>query len=567
MKRNIQYSEIIGQFRTACSASLSVATFETGTIDFLDSSAVNRDYPYIFLRPVSSPGVVDKVKTNTFELYSLDIPRLQNQSPENIISECEARIYELCSWFNEGPAVRQQVYEVTMTDLSPVNEAFQDRAFGWVATIDVVTPFVWDYCDYPQIIPGVTPTPTATIRPTSTPIPDPTPTPTTSPTPTASPTATPVQPTPTATPTGTPTPTATATPLPTPPPSPTPSPTTAPVSFGPWYINHNNVTSSIEDVCDFSSSADFPVYSEWNDETEIWPDRIIGKSVYTDASLTTLYRSNSIDDGRVFRLANYENAPANITLEWTLFTGSNEVLTAEPCDYPVLDTLDDTPLTISSSQMNAQVNSFGGRTFSEYGFQYGTTSSIAGVSQNAVTSSYPSGNQWSSSIATSINQQLYYRAWTKDSVTGYFYYGDIESLRPKTAYPWALWSGQSGGTLFDVEDQEIAISQSREFLDTQCDDVIIGGRNFYIASEVEKTSNSGSYIIQNFIGQTVWYDTALSQPYPFDSDPGHFVGREVGLIDGGATDAIWVATSYEDPLQPGVDLTIIATGSISCPPN
>lgn len=564
MKRNIQYSEIIGQFRTASSASLSVASFETGTIDFLDSSAVNRDYPYIFLRPVSSPGVIDKVKTNTFELYSLDIPQLSDESPEEILSACESRIYELCSWFNEGPAIRQQAYEVTMTDLSPVNEAFQDRAFGWVATIEVQTPFVWDYCSYPQIIAGVTPTPTATrIQPTATatPIP-PTPTSTATPTPTAT-----IRPTATPSPTPGPTSTPTSTPLPTPPPSPTPTATAAPVAF-PFFINETNRTGSLLDTCDFSSSAEVPVYVAFRDDDPVWPERIVGKEVYSDATLQTVYTGSAIADDSVIRLAeNGSGSFASLELQWTNFSSSNQVLQILECDYPVIDTIDDIPLTISSSRMRAEVFDYAGRTFTEYGFQYGTVNSPEGVQENAVTSSFPTESLWSTDVRLAINTDYYYRGWVRDSETGFVFFGDIEPLNAKPAYPWALWSDDQGGQLFDTDNQQDAISQSREALDTQCGDSIIGGRNFYIASEFEKTSDSGSYVINDFIGQTVWYDTALTQPYPYPSTdfPSEYIGREVGLIDGGATDAIWVATSFEDPLNPDDDLTIIATGSISCP--
>ena len=204
---NLTYRNIIEEFETACSESLAVATFDTGTIDFLDANAVNKNYPYIYLRPVSSQGVVDRVKTLTFELYSMDIPSLQDQSPVRVLSETEQRIYDTIAWFNFGPAERQQVYEVTMTDLSPVNEAFQDRVFGWVATIDVTTPFNWNYCDYPKIF-AVTPTPSPTPA-------TPTPTPTASPTPTATPPGFTFTPTPTATATPTPTPTFTPTATPT----------------------------------------------------------------------------------------------------------------------------------------------------------------------------------------------------------------------------------------------------------------------------------------------------------------------------------------------------------------
>lgn len=148
---NITYYEIIDDFKTATTANEAIATFDTGTLDFLDANAVNKSYPYVYLRPISSQGVVDRVRGLTFELYSMDVPQLSDQSPINVMSKTEATIYGLLSYFNQGPTNVQQKYEINITDLSPVNEAFQDRVFGWVATIDVLTPWKWDYCDYPSI--------------------------------------------------------------------------------------------------------------------------------------------------------------------------------------------------------------------------------------------------------------------------------------------------------------------------------------------------------------------------------------------------------------------------------
>ena len=298
---NLTYRNIIEEFETACSESLAVATFDTGTIDFLDANAVNKNYPYIYLRPVSSQGVVDRVKTLTFELYSMDIPSLQDQSPVRVLSETEQRIYDTIAWFNFGPSERQQVYEVSMTDLSPVNEAFQDRVFGWVATIDVTTPFNWNYCDYPKVFP-ITPSPTA--APTSTPTPSATGTPTptaTGPTPTA--TSTPVPtPIPTSTPIPTATSTPTATPLPTLAPTPTPTPTPAPTYFE-FRINDINQTGSLEVACEFNTGSYEPVYVSWFDDDPVWPDRIVGKEVYSDELLTQVYTGSAVSDDSVVRVA------------------------------------------------------------------------------------------------------------------------------------------------------------------------------------------------------------------------------------------------------------------------
>ena len=146
---NLTYANIVDAFSAACTAHLQIASFDSGTIDFLDASAQNRLYPYVFLRPLSAV-LADKVRTLQFELYSLDQPKLKSQSNKDIISNTEQYIYDLMAWFDYGPAARQQFYEVTLVNAAPVNEAFQDRVFGWVGTIDVTTPFNLDYCSYPD---------------------------------------------------------------------------------------------------------------------------------------------------------------------------------------------------------------------------------------------------------------------------------------------------------------------------------------------------------------------------------------------------------------------------------
>lgn len=168
---NLTYSEITQQFQAACNAHLGINQFDTGTLDYLDANAVNKLYPYVYLRPLASQGVVDKVRGLTFELYSMDVPKLSDESPVSTLSRTEMYIYDILAWFNQGTTINQQIYDVQMTSLAPVNEAFQDRVYGWVATIDVLTPFKWDYCDYPQIVPTPTPVPVPTPTPTPAPIP------------------------------------------------------------------------------------------------------------------------------------------------------------------------------------------------------------------------------------------------------------------------------------------------------------------------------------------------------------------------------------------------------------
>jgi hypothetical protein len=149
LRRNVPYSEIIDLFQSRCDAHLAIASFDSGTIDYLDASAVNRKYPFIFLRPMNSL-LLDRQRTLSFELYSLDIPKLKSSSNVELLTDTEMYVYDLMSYFNFGPAAIQQNYTAEITDCIPVNEAFQDRVYGWMASIDITTPFNLNYCVYPE---------------------------------------------------------------------------------------------------------------------------------------------------------------------------------------------------------------------------------------------------------------------------------------------------------------------------------------------------------------------------------------------------------------------------------
>ena len=147
--QNIQYREIVEDFQQACDEHLSISSFDSGTLDYLDASAVNRIYPFVYLRPLSAV-LADKQRTLGVELYVLDQPKIKSQSNIDVVSNTEMYLYDLMAWFNFGPAERQQVYDVQLANAAPVNEAFQDRVYGWVGTLDIITPFMLDFCDYPK---------------------------------------------------------------------------------------------------------------------------------------------------------------------------------------------------------------------------------------------------------------------------------------------------------------------------------------------------------------------------------------------------------------------------------
>ena len=149
------YKEIVTEFSSSCAEHLAIKSFAEGAIDYLDASSQNIKYPYIFLRPVASPGInlnengISGTRSLTFEMYALDVPKLSTASPLKIKSDTEQYIYDLISYFNLGS--QQQTEWITLQGILPVDEAFNDRVYGWVATITYNDTYVLDYCAFPDL--------------------------------------------------------------------------------------------------------------------------------------------------------------------------------------------------------------------------------------------------------------------------------------------------------------------------------------------------------------------------------------------------------------------------------
>jgi hypothetical protein len=150
------YKQVVETFQSASDAHLAIKTFAEGALDYLDASSQNVKYPYIFLRPLTSPGInlnangISGTRTLTFEMYSLDIPKLSDASPLKIKSDTEQYIYDIISYFNLGSA--QQTEFITLQNITPVDEAFNDRAYGWVGVLNYTDSYVLDYCAFPSLI-------------------------------------------------------------------------------------------------------------------------------------------------------------------------------------------------------------------------------------------------------------------------------------------------------------------------------------------------------------------------------------------------------------------------------
>lgn len=149
------FEQVVKSFEAACNAHLAINTFNYGTIDKLDTSIQNVRYPYIFLRPITSTGFIldgngrSGVRSLTFELYSLDVPKQTDSDYLGVMSDTEQYIYDILGWFNFRGTSQQEEW-CTLANIAPVNEAFQDRTFGFVATLDYNESAILNYCNYPQ---------------------------------------------------------------------------------------------------------------------------------------------------------------------------------------------------------------------------------------------------------------------------------------------------------------------------------------------------------------------------------------------------------------------------------
>ena len=143
------YKQVVEVFETAANNHLAIKSFASGPIDYLDSNSQNIRYPFVFLRPLTSVGLVGNVRSLTFELYSLDVPTVSSGNALEVMSNTELYLYDIGAYIRRGP--EQQTLDFTMNNLNPVNEAFQDRVFGWMANITYTEPAVYNYCNYPQL--------------------------------------------------------------------------------------------------------------------------------------------------------------------------------------------------------------------------------------------------------------------------------------------------------------------------------------------------------------------------------------------------------------------------------
>ena len=145
------YKDIVGYFEEACDKHLGIQSFAEGAIDYLDANSQNIKYPFVFLRPLVSPGITSNTRSLVWEMYTLDVPKLSNETPIDVKSRTEILQYDVMSYINYGPVNDTNWMTATMANLTPVNEAFNDRVYGWVSQVTLSEAGIFNYCFYPEL--------------------------------------------------------------------------------------------------------------------------------------------------------------------------------------------------------------------------------------------------------------------------------------------------------------------------------------------------------------------------------------------------------------------------------
>jgi hypothetical protein len=149
------YKSVVDQIAAACTAHQSIKEFGEGSIDRLDSLFQNVKYPFAFLRPLQSQGMVlnangvSGARALNFEFIMMDIPQLDDTDVLKLQSQTEIYIYDIIAFFNLGAVQRDEF--ITLNSITPLYESFNDRVCGWVANITFNSFGVLDFCNFPKL--------------------------------------------------------------------------------------------------------------------------------------------------------------------------------------------------------------------------------------------------------------------------------------------------------------------------------------------------------------------------------------------------------------------------------
>ena len=131
------YRDILEKWQRASEYHTFIQSFGHGGLDKLNDT-INQAYPLMYVRPLASPGIAPYgQRTLNFEVYILDVPKLDKSTDVQTMSDCERTLYDVYAYWRDG--AEQQEYEISMSGIVPVAEAFQDRLYGWLGNMSIVT--------------------------------------------------------------------------------------------------------------------------------------------------------------------------------------------------------------------------------------------------------------------------------------------------------------------------------------------------------------------------------------------------------------------------------------------
>jgi len=138
----ISFNTVVDDLKESANELTTVNTVGFGTISMLDANQQNAVYPYVFFRPLTSPGIrfgqpMIGGRTLNFEMYVMDVPLLTDTDMVDVMGNTELIGYNIISKFYDGSY--EPRYTVSVGSIVPIFEAFGDRVGGWVFNLNVET--------------------------------------------------------------------------------------------------------------------------------------------------------------------------------------------------------------------------------------------------------------------------------------------------------------------------------------------------------------------------------------------------------------------------------------------
>jgi len=154
MTNNITYNQYIDIFEDIQYRHPQINDFYTGDIKKLGDDKELK-YPVLCVYPLATTLEVGQdnyltVKVNSFNIVVGDIVQKDESNQTDILSDCEQIIMDIISEINQDRFYKENGISITVNDINPFFERYDDVLSGWVVNINLKSRFHYKPCTSPS---------------------------------------------------------------------------------------------------------------------------------------------------------------------------------------------------------------------------------------------------------------------------------------------------------------------------------------------------------------------------------------------------------------------------------